>query len=113
MFEIPKQDLDNMNEYKNLILKALKDKNPDITEENFMDILLQKTKPLSLRNLRKQIRKDYTLELTFNSSPKDIIKRFVESRISEEFVIFKDHEDFVFCIHEIDDFISDLTKDQK
>lgn len=113
MFEIPKQDLENMSEYKNLILKALKDKNIDITEDNFIDFLLQKIEPLSLWNLRKQIRKDYTLELNFNNSPKDIIKRFVESRISEEFVIFEDHEDFVFCIHEIDDFILDLTKGHK
>lgn len=101
MFEIPEQCAGLMNEYEELVKRSIKKKNSFLKKE-WIDHL----NPITEEDLRERIENEYEAEIWFNSFEDESICSFVEERIGEDFVVFEGYEDELFCLHEIEDFIS-------
>ena len=108
VFEIPHGVLGLMKEYKQLIERALKRRNKVLNHSLFSH-LKQHVQPITRNELKIRIFEEYEREIWFSGTV-DCISTFVEERLGEEFVVLPELESKVFCLYEIEEFLSESEK---
>ena len=113
-FDIPKEKLNLMKEYKTLIIKKIQKEGLLESTQDIKEVL----NPLNKNDLI-EIMIDAGVDLFDGSYPKQfvtkVIKEFVEERIGEDFVVLEGLRSSVFCLHTFEDFVKNyihLTKEE-
>ena len=103
MFEIQTKHYNLMTEYTELVLSGLKRKYKIFSLEQIEKKLLSEFTPIDEDYV-------YDMDVEYELGSFDSVESFIEDRIGEDFVVLDDFEDYAFCIHEIDDFITETKK---
>ena len=107
MFEIPADQMSLMEDYKRLIFEGLKLKYVGADDDELSEMLLHDCEAKTVCDLSESIEDDFKTDLFFDCEDVDSVKSFVEDRIGEDFLVLEDFEDYIFCIHTADDFLTD------
>jgi hypothetical protein len=106
MFEVQKQHYSLMTDYTKLVISGLKRKYKIFSPEQIEEKLLSEFTPID---------EDYVFDMDADyqlMSFKDV-KEFIEDRIGEDFVVLDEFENYAFCIHEVDDFLTEVERLEK
>jgi len=106
MFEVQRQHCSLMTDYTNLVISGLKRKYKIFSPEQIEEKLLSEFTPID---------EDYVFDMDADYELMSLndVQEFIEDRIGEDFVVLDDFEDYVFCIHEVDDFLSEVERLEK
>ena len=103
MIEVQPQHYSLMADYTNLVIKGLKKKYTLFSPEQIEGKLLSEFTPID-ENYVFDMDADYEL-MSFNE-----VQEFIEDRIGEDFVVLNGFEEYAFCIHEVDDFLTKIER---
>ena len=110
VFEIPREVRGLMKEYEQLIKRALKRRNK-VLNHSLLIHLKQHVRPITQNELKIRIFEEFEREVWFSGTP-DSISSFVEERLGEEFVVLPGLQSKVFCLYEVEDFLSESEKQE-
>ena len=108
MFNIPYGKESLIEDYKKLVFEGLKLKYIGASDDECDEMLIYELEPKNLEEMSLTIEDEFLTELFFDSNSNDDVRSFVEDRIGEDFLVFEGFEDYVFCIHAVDDFLTCL-----
>lgn len=103
MFEVQPQHYSLMADYTNLVIRGLKKKYKVFSPEQIEEKLLSEFTPID-EDYVFDMDADYEL-ISFKE-----MREFIEGRIGEDFVILDGFEEYAFCIHEVDDFLTEVER---
>jgi len=110
VFEIPADQISLMENYKRLIFEGLKLKCNGADDDELNEMLIHECEAKTTCDLGDFIEDDFGTDLFFDSDDAESIKFFVEERIGEDFLVLEDFEAYVFCIHTVDDFLTETDR---
>lgn len=113
MFETQNDQMSLMADYKKLIFEGLKLKYVDADDDELSEMLLHDCEAKTIEDLSEYLEDDFETDLFFDPDDAESIKVFVEERIGEDFLVLEDFEDYIFCIHEVDDFLTETDRLRK
>jgi len=110
VFEIPTDQMSLTEDYKKLIFEGLKLKYVGADDNELSEMLTHDCEAMTIENLSESIEDDFETDLFFDPEDAESIKVFVEERVGEDFLVLENFEDYVFCIHTVDDFLTETDR---
>lgn len=111
-------DLSKVNErltksYETLILEALRFKYSESDNEKLKELFLFEFKPYEIKDFIAEYDDYLSVDHYMDFCNTRAALSFIKDRIGKDFLVFEGLEDYLFCIHSIDDYLTDFKKTQR